>query len=125
MMIAQEQRRERTQITVSLMPLRHDFAVRPRKIKQVAEVFPPARRSQRKSIALLGLRPLLQVRANFRRVGILAMLLQPIPNLPEQRPAHGHPALDLAARASLRVRLEQIRAVQPVFPRNSGTAATG
>src|ERR1700687_1492712 len=101
MMIAQEQRRERAQITVSLMPRRHDFAVRPWKIKQVAEVFPPARRSQRTSIAPLGFCPLLQVRANFRRVWILAMLLQPIPDLPEQPPAHSHSALELAARDSL------------------------
>src|SRR4029077_6636035 len=51
MMIAQEQRGERTHIAVSPVPRRHDLAVRPRKIKQVVKVFPPARRSQRKPIA--------------------------------------------------------------------------
>src|SRR5713226_1679096 len=116
MMIAQEQRRERTQIAVSPVPRRHDLAVRPRKIKQVAEVFPPARRSQGKSIALLGFCPLLQVSANVRRVRFLAMFFQPVLYLTEKRLPHGHSALDLAARDSLCVRLKQIRSMQPVFP---------
>src|SRR5258708_40158758 len=116
MMIAQEQRRERAQIPVSPMPPRHDRTVRPRKIKQVTEVFPRVRRSQRKSIALLGVCPLLQVRANVRRIRIPAMLFQPILDLTEKRLSHGQPALDLASRHSLRVRLEQIRSTYPVFP---------
>ena len=40
MMIAQEQRCERAKIAVHAMSPRHARAVRPKKIKQVAKVFP-------------------------------------------------------------------------------------
>src|SRR5689334_8289546 len=98
------------------MSRRHDLTIRLRKTKQVPEVCPTVRRSQLKSIALLGFYPLLQIRASVRIVQVLPALSQPIPNLREKCLSHSHYALDLAARDFPWARLKQICTVQPVFP---------
>src|SRR4029077_18903453 len=97
-------------------PPRHDLAVGPRKIKQVAKVLPPARRSQGESVAPRSFTPLLQIRSNGCRVRILAMFLQPTLDLPEKRLPHGHSAFYLSGRRLLRVFLEQICSVQTILP---------
>src|SRR5260370_31687534 len=92
MMIAQQKRRERTNITVSPVPRRHDLPVRQRKIKQVAEVLPPARRSQRKTVPLPAFHPLLQVGAHFPGIQIRSEKFQPNLNFTEKLNAHTPPS---------------------------------
>jgi hypothetical protein len=61
MMIAQDQRRASSHVTINAVPRRHDLTIRPRMVQQVTEVFRGPGRFEEKSIVLLCRFPLRQV----------------------------------------------------------------